>query len=148
MHPSTPPPSSNPSNPPPVRPADLANVSLTELLDAYHSHQAPLVRARHGIGEPAPVGRLRGHALDELACGQAVADRVLAGRWVTVADALRYAAPIAHVAAAMGLEPVEVVAGLRSWADGQLQLHRDTGGQLGISPAEHDEVLALVEAGR
>jgi hypothetical protein len=59
-------------------------------------------------------------------------------RWVTVAEALAYGAPLADVAAAMGLEPVEVAAGLRSWADGQHQ-------HAGLSAAGRDEIYGLLE---
>jgi hypothetical protein len=129
---------SNPSIPPPVRPTDLTGVSLRELLDAWHLHTAPLVNARHGIGDPEPIGRLRAEALDVLACGQALADQILAMRWVTVAEALAFGAPLGHVAAAMGLEPDEVAAGLRSWADGQ---HQHTG----LSSAAREEIYGLLE---
>jgi hypothetical protein len=121
-----------------TRPADLAGASLRELLDGYQAHLSALVYARHGIGDPEPVGRLRTDALDVLACGQALVDQIHAGRWVTVAEALVYGAPLAHVAAAMGLEVDEVAAGLRSWADGQ---HRHGG----LSAAARDEVCALLD---
>lgn len=127
----------NPSISPPVRPGDVAGASLRQLLDAYHAHFSPLVSARHGIGMREPVARLCADALDVLACGQALADRILAMRWVTVAEALGYGAPLAHVAAAMGLEPDEVAAGLRAWAHGQHQ-------RGGITAAGRDEVYALV----
>lgn len=127
-----------------TRPADLASAPLRDLLDGYQSHVSALVNARHGIGEPEPVGRLRGDALDALACGQALADQILASRWVCVLDALTYAASVDDVAAAMGLDGSEVAAGLRSWADGQLRLRYSSGGQLGITPAQHAEVLDLV----
>jgi hypothetical protein len=44
--------------------------------------------------------------------------------WVTVAEAPAYAAPAAHVAAALGLQINEVTAGPRSWTYGQHQ-HAD-----------------------
>jgi hypothetical protein len=121
-------------------------VSPRELLDAWQLHSAALVNARHGIGEfgPEPAGRLRGSALDALVCGQALADQLMRMRWVTALDALTYGASLFDVAAALGLMAHEVAAGLRSWADGQLRLNRETGGKLGISPAEHDAVNALL----
>jgi hypothetical protein len=125
-----------------TRPADFAGASLRELLAGYEAHTTPLVNARHGIGEPDPVGRLRSDALDVLACGQALANYILAMRWVAVAEGLAYGATLGHVAAAMGLEPDEVAAGLRSWADGQVR-------HGGITPADRDEVYSLLdEAGR
>jgi hypothetical protein len=120
-----------------TRPRDLSGVPLRELLDAWHAHLTPLVNARHGLGEPELAGRLRGDALDMLACGQALADQILAMRWVTVAEALVYGAPLADVAAAMGLEVDEVAAGLRSWADGQDQ-------HAGMTAAARDDVYALL----
>lgn len=120
-----------------VRPADLAGAPLRDLLDGYQAHIGALVNARHGVGRPEPVGRLRGDALDALVCGQALSDRILAQRWVTVAEALVYGATVDHVAASMGLQPVEVAAGLRSWADGQLRE------QL-ITPAQHAETVGLL----
>jgi hypothetical protein len=120
-----------------TRPSDLAGASLRELLDGYQAHLSALVNACHGVGELEPVGRLRADALDVLACGQALADRLLAMRWATVVDALTYSAPLAHVAAAVGLEPDEVSAGLRSWADRQLSHGL-------MTPARHNEVYALL----
>ena len=61
----------------------------------------------------------------------------MAMRWVTVAEALACGAPLAHVAAALGLEPDEVAAGLGSWVDGQHQ-HGS------LSAAARDEVRALL----
>jgi hypothetical protein len=74
-----------------------------------------------------------------LACGQALADKLAGARWVTVVDALRFGAPLAHMAAAMGLEADEVVAGLRSWVRGQTE-------HAGMSSAARDEAYALIEA--
>jgi hypothetical protein len=121
-----------------TRPADLTGASLRELLAGYEAHTTPLVNARHGLGEPEPVGRLRADALDVLVCGQAIADYILAMRWVTVAESLAYGAPLGHVATAMGLEPDEVAAGLRSWADGQHQ-------HAGMSAAARGEIYGLLD---
>ena len=57
---------------------------------------------------------------------------------MSVVDALTCGAPLGDVAAAMGLEPEEVAAGLRSWADGQRE-------HAGMSAAARDAVYALVE---
>jgi hypothetical protein len=121
-----------------TRPADLAGASLRELLDGYETHRGPLVTAHLGIGTPKSPWRLRDAALGMLVCGQALAGHILAMRWVTVAEALSYGAPLEDVAAAMGLQPDEVAAGLRSWAGGQLREQR-------MTPAAHDDVVALVE---
>jgi hypothetical protein len=123
--------------PPLTRPGALAGITLNDPLTGYEEHVASLVRARLGVGEPEPLGRLRADALDALVCGQALADRLTAMRWVTVAEALADGAPIAHVGAALGLEIDEVAAGPRSWADGQ-HLHA------GMSPAARNEVHALL----
>ncbi len=122
--------------PPPAR--ALAGVPLDDLLTGYQHHVAALVRARAGVGEPEPVRRLRTDALDALVCAQALTDRLMAMRWVTVADALAYGAPIGHVAAVLGLEINEVAAGLRSWADRQHQY-------AGMPMAARDEVYALLD---
>jgi hypothetical protein len=124
-----------PTDPQITRPDDLAGASLRELLDAWHSHVAPLVDARCNIGD-LPAARLARHALAALAAGQALTDELMALRWVTVCDALRYGAPMRHVAGAMGLDVDEVAAGLRSWADGQ-HLHS------GMPVTGRDEVYAL-----
>jgi hypothetical protein len=75
---------------PPGRPPPTA--SLRRLLDALHDHQGKLVDARHGIGDPVPTEQLARHVVALLAVEHAIADRVLASRWVTVADALTYGA--------------------------------------------------------
>lgn len=125
----------------PTRPADLAGASLRELLDAWNRHTARLVDARHGLGDPPlPAARLAGHGLDALAVGQALADHLMAARWVTAADALTYGATVEHTAAAMGLDVDEVAMGLRVWADGQHQ-------HAGMSAAVRNEVYALLAGG-
>jgi hypothetical protein len=131
-------------DPIPPRPTDPASTSPRDPLAGYESHLTPLVNASLGVGEPEPVGRHRADALAALVGGRALADRLTAMRWVTVAEALAHGAPVAHVAAALGLEIDEVAAGLRSWADGQHQ-------HAGLSAAARAEVHALPddrEAGR
>lgn len=125
-----------PTDPQITRPDDLAGASLRELLDAWHSHIAPLVDARYDIGDLSS-GRLARYALDALAAGQALTDELMAMRWVTAVDALTYGAPMRHVAGAMGLDVDEVTAGLRSWADGQHE-------HAGMTAAARDEMYALV----
>jgi hypothetical protein len=119
------------------RPADLEGAALRELAEGYRLHAGALVNARYGIGRREPVGRLRSTALDALAVAAAIVEQLAHERWVNVADALSYGAPVIDVAAAMGLEPVEVAAGLRSWADGQHE-------HAGMSAAERDGLYALV----
>lgn len=121
--------------PPPARPGALAAAPLHDLLTGYQQPVAALVRARHDVGEPEPV---RTDALDALVCGQELTDRLMAMRWVTIADTLAYGASIAQVAAALGMDIAEVAGGLRSWADGQHQY-------AGMSMAAHDEIHALLE---
>lgn len=67
--------------------------------------------------------------------------QVTAGRWVVVVEALAYDASLQQVAEALSLDVDEVIVGLRSWADGQL-------GHSFITPAQHDEVAALIDRGR
>jgi hypothetical protein len=122
----------------PARPGDIPHTaSLHQVLDALHAHQGRLVDARHNIGDPIPAGMLARHAVALLAVEHALADRVLAARWVTAGEALTYGATIKQVATAMDLTAVEVAAGLRSWADGQRRFGHFT-------HAEHDAVLALL----
>ncbi|MCW2899243.1 MAG: hypothetical protein JWO67_1508 [Streptosporangiaceae bacterium] len=122
----------------PTTPGDLAGASPRELLDAWHRHVSRLVEARHNLADPPlPVGRLVGHALDALAVGQALTDAISNTRWTTASEALARGAGVERVAAAMGLDVDEVLFGLRSWADGQLQ-------HGGLTPAGYDELCALV----
>ena len=100
-------------------------------------HQGPLVDARHGIDDPVPAEQLARHAVALLAVEHALADRVLASRWVNAADALTYGATVEQVATAMNVTAIEVAAGLRSWADVQRQFGHTT-------DVEHDAVLALL----
>lgn len=122
------------------RPGDYLTATLKELLDLWHTHLTPLVNARYAIGEPQPVDQLRDSALHLLATGEAMVDALQTTRWVTVAEALSYGAPLDAVAAAMGLDEDEIVFGLRSWADAQVD-H-------GLMPgADRDQIYALVEGG-
>jgi hypothetical protein len=125
-----------------TRPSELIRATLRELVEGYRLHVAALVNARHGVGRREPVGRLRASALDALTIAAAMLVQLAGERWSNVVDALTYGAPLADVAAAMDLEPVEVAAGLRSWADGQHE-------HCGMTAAARDEVYALVgEVGR
>ena len=98
-------------------PADLADASLRELLDAWHRHTARLVEARQGLPDALPPARIARHALDALAIGQAVVDRLSLMRWTAALDALANGATLEHTAVAMGLDVDEVFVGMRSWAD-------------------------------
>jgi hypothetical protein len=126
----------------PTRPGHIPHTaSLRPVLDALHLHQGRLVDARHRIGDPVPAGQLARHAVALLAVEHALADRVLASRWVTAAEALTHGATIEQVAAAMDLTAVELTAGLRSLADGQRRFGH-------ITDAEHDAVLAMLGGDR
>lgn len=122
----------------PRRPSDFSyDVSLRVLLDAFFDFLGKVINANHGIGDPQPTTAVASAALAGLAAQHALADRVLAGRWVNARDALVYGATLADVAEAMGLDPDEVTVGLASWADGQHRHDLMTG-------AQRDEVLALL----
>lgn len=121
-----------------TRPGDLHEVPTRQLLDAWEQHRLALVYARHGIGDPISPSRVARHALDELAVGQALADQLMASRWVSAVDALSNGATLAQTAAAMGLDVDEVVVGLRSWADDQVRHGL-------MTPAVRDEAYALLE---
>ena len=131
-------------DPIPTRPAELASTSLRDLLTGHESHLTPLVNARLGAGEPEPVGRLRGDALDALVCGQTPADRLMPMRWVTVAEALAQgASPITWPPRSAWRSP-RWPPGCAHGPDGQHQ-------NAGMSDAARDEVHALLddrEAGR
>lgn len=122
----------------PTTPRDVPDSTFRDLIDAHLGHLAPLVDARHGIGEPRPAVELARHAVAALAAAAALAERVLHSRWCTARDALVYGATVDDVAAGMGLDVDEIVMGLRAWADGQLREGL-------MTRAQHDEVLALVE---
>lgn len=119
-------------------PADLADATRRELLDAHAAHEGRLVDARAGIGAALPPGRLTRHALDALATGRALADSVLRWEWLAMVEALTYGAPLVDVAAACGLDVDEVLAGLHARIGAQLQ-------HGAMTRATADEVLALLE---
>jgi hypothetical protein len=98
-------------------PADLDDAAAPELIQAWTLHRAALVDAHHGIGEPAPVGRLRASALGVLAIGEQLARRVAAERWMTVVEALAYGAHVPEVARALAVTPGDVVAGVHAYAE-------------------------------
>jgi hypothetical protein len=131
-------------DPIPTRPTDPANTSPRDPLTGNESHLTSLIHARLGNGEPEPVGRPRADALDALACGQTLCERLTTVRWVTAGEALAHGASAVRVAATLGLEIDEVAARRRSWAGGQHQ-------RAGLSAAARDELRALLndrEAGR
>jgi hypothetical protein len=70
--------------------------------------------------------------------GRTSGQRVLASRWVNVAEALTHGATIDQAAAGMGLDVDEVLVGLAGWADGQHRFGH-------ITDAEHDQVIALLD---
>lgn len=105
----------------PTRPDEVPyGVGLAELVEQYHRHQyEELVGRRGGHADPDAVFA---HSVAELALLHALVDRLQAARWSTVRAAL--SADVsrgAEVAAACGLDGSEIAAGLRSWADGQVQ---------------------------
>jgi hypothetical protein len=120
-----------------TRPSELFRASMRDLLARWLTHCGRLVDANLGIGESVEAVELAHDALEALACGQALTDRLMAARWVTVADALAYGALLGEIVDAMGLTPDEVAVGLRSWVYGQLREGL-------MTRARHDEVLALL----
>lgn len=125
----------------PTSPGDVpADLTPQRLIDALAVHQQVLTSVHLGLADPPPAAELAARAVAVLAVQHALAERVLAGRWVNASDALDLGATVGQVADAMGLDADEVVAGLRSWADGQLCYGL-------ISDAQHDAVVALVEDG-
>jgi hypothetical protein len=108
---------------------------------ASSSMPSTCIRARSStpakIGDRLPAEQLARHAVALLAVEHALADRVLASRWVDVADALTYGATVEPVATAMDLTAMEVTAGLQSWADVQRRFGH-------ITDVAHDAVLALL----
>jgi hypothetical protein len=122
-------------------PADLESTSRRDLVDALDRHEGTLVDARLGIGTERPVDELRAAALDALAVGRALADRALRWEWLAQVAALEHGATLADVANACGLTPGEVAAGLGSRVAAQVA-------HAGMSPAEADQILALVAKAR
>ncbi len=122
----------------PARPADISvTVAVQSMLDRYHVLRYHLLGHRCGIGQSLSGEQAAAHSLAELTTARAIADAVLYGRWVAARDALTAGAALPQIAAAMGLEPVEVGPGLREWADGQHRHGR-------MSDAEHERVLVLL----
>ncbi len=105
----------------PRRPSEVPHdVPLSELMEQYHSHVREVILARPQIADQVNADVLFEHALAALAVAHAVVDRLLAGQWPTVRDALAAEASRGpEVAAACGLDPVEVAVGLSNWADRQ-----------------------------
>jgi hypothetical protein len=95
---------------------------LPELVTAYQHHVHVVVVERLRLANPDSADALFRHAIAALALLHAVTERLSAGRWATVSDALAAdAGRAAEVAAACGLDGTEVAAGLRSWAAGQVE---------------------------
>jgi hypothetical protein len=106
----------------PARPSEVPHdVPLERLVDAYGDHQYQIIVNRQRDDEPS-TDALFAHAVMALALLHAVADRLFAARWSTIRDAL--AADVRRadeVAATCALHGTEVAAGLRSWAEGQVE---------------------------
>lgn len=109
------------SNDTPAIPAGLVDMPLRDLADAWSAHTSRLVAARHGIGRPLTPARLKRHGLDSLALGAAIIEQIATARWVTVVEALDNGATSEHIAAALGLEELDLAIGLCWWADEQLR---------------------------
>ncbi len=100
---------SHPSNPMPVRPADVdPDATLAALLDDYHRHLIPVVAARVGGGAGRDVAA---HALAALATAHAITNDLMGERRRIAVDALAHGADVAAVGGACGgLAPDEVAA--------------------------------------
>lgn len=121
----------------PTRPGQIPyDTWLSQLAAGMERHTAALFEHRVGLTVLTDA-ELAGHALSELAYATALADRVLAGRWVVAIEALSAGATHEQVAAATDMGVDELVTGLRSWAEGQRRLGL-------ITPDRHAEVLALL----
>jgi hypothetical protein len=97
-----------------LSPASLEETTRRDLLNGLTTHEAVLVEAQHGIGPPRATWDLRAAALGALAHGRALAGSALRREWTAQVEALRNDVILADVAVACGLEPDEVIAGLRS----------------------------------
>ncbi len=123
----------------PTRPGDVSEwAPLTEIAERYLAHAWQLLTVRLGQDTGQPPEELREEALAALAYGHVLAERALASRWVTAADALGCGASVAQVAKAMALDADEVVVGLGSWASNQVRIGH-------LTPAERDDLLRLVQ---
>ena len=107
----------------PTRPDAMPHTtSLRELAERYHEHVLPLIEHRCEIVVLTDAQRGT-HAIGALVYSHALSERALHPRWSIAVDALSAGATAEAVGAAMGgLEPDELRAGLRRWADGQ---HRE-----------------------
>lgn len=107
---------------------------LTEWQRSAHDLTTSLLR-QESTPPPFQVARA---ALDVLAVGRALADRVLADRWVVATDALRYGAEPRTVAMAMGITEEGLRDGLADWADQQVAVGKLTERQ------RHDLLMPLI----
>lgn len=126
------------------RPRDLDRAGLIELAQGYSDHTGALVNARHGIGRQEPAGRLRSSALDSLAIGEQIRERMTNHRWLTASEALRYGATVEMVARAVGMPADVVIECVASWANRQHELWLSEDGAVGITAKERDEILGLL----
>jgi len=104
----------------PTRPDAMPHTaSLRELAERYHEHVLPLIEHRCEIVVLTDAQR-GAHAVGALIYSHALSERALHPRWSIAVDALSAGATVEAVGAAMGgLDPDELRAGLRRWADGQ-----------------------------
>jgi MarR family len=108
-----------------ITPADLAEVSVRDLVDLWHSHLRVVVDHRHGIGQPAAADQLAAAALGLLATGQAIAAKATSTRWVT---------------------EDEVHAGFVVWLHDQVRLREQTG--IGLDEPEAEGLHELADDAR
>lgn len=59
-------------------------------------------------------------------------------------QALRAGASLRQVADAIGCTPEDAAERWRTWSAGQVSVHGDTGGWIGLDPAERDQVAATI----
>ena len=99
-----------------------------------------LVVAAARAGAPACSAELSRAALGVLATATAIVDGLAVERWAVVHTGLAAGASVAEVGAALGgLEPDEIAAGLRAWADRQFLAGA-------LTHEEYTGVVALVGA--
>jgi hypothetical protein len=120
-----------------ARPRDLDKITLHDLAQSYQDHVGALVNARYNIGARGRPARLQSAALDALAIGAQVVDRMQNERWITIVEALTYGASIEKVAVALDAEPASIIEGVTRWAEGQHEHEL-------MTDEEHARVLALL----
>lgn len=120
-------------------PPSRALAGLADLLGVFVGARGRITRTAVGTLHPSHDALIVDTLL-VLAAGAAVIEHLQTDRWPSVHAALTVGTTLPQVAEALGLDDIEVIYGLRSWADGQLN-------RAAMTADEHAAALALVDIG-